>query len=154
MARAATQSAVPANFAASIKAAPTAADIAVQAVRDNDPADMSFSDYEFILALRDASAANKDAADKVWQVIQAKQRNGAARLKLPLKVISTTGGTLLGAISEDNQAANKADVQITLKQPMTTPPAAGASIAIIGLISDYVPSPFMFMMKDGEVAAQ
>jgi hypothetical protein len=154
VARAATQSAVPANFAAGIKAAPTAADIAVQAVRDNDPADMSFSDYEFILALRDASAANKDAADKVWQVIQAKQRNGAARLQVPVKVISTTGGTVLAAISEENQAANKADVQVTLKQPMATPPAAGAAIAIIGVISDYVPSPFMFIMKDGEVAKQ
>jgi len=124
----------------------------VQAVRDNDPADMSFSDYEFILSLRDASPANKDAADRVWQVIQAKQRNGAARPQIPLKVISTTGGTLMGAITDDNQAANKADVQVALKQPMATPPAAGASIAIIGVVSDYVPSPFMFIMKDGEVA--
>jgi len=45
-------------------------------------------------------------------------------------------------------------VQVTLKQPMATPPAAGAAIAIIGVISDYVPSPFMFIMKDGEVAKQ
>ncbi len=154
VARAATQAAPAAGFAASIKAAPTPAEIAVQAVRDNDPADMSFSDYEFVLALRDASPANKNAADKVWQAIRAKERDGAARLKLPVKVISTTGDTLLGALTEENQAANKADVKITMKQPMATPPAAGASIAIIGVISDYTPSPFMFIMKDGEVAAQ
>jgi tetratricopeptide (TPR) repeat protein len=154
VARAATQTLAPANFAASIKAAPTPADIAVQAVRDNDPADMSFSDYEFVLGLRDASPANKDAADKVWRAIRAKERDGAARLQLPVKVISATGDTVLAAITEDNQAANKADVRITMKQPMATPPAAGASIAVIGVISDYEPSPFMFIMKDGEVAAK
>jgi hypothetical protein len=126
----------------------------VQAVRDNDPADMSFSDCEFILALRDVSAANKDAADKVWQAIRAKERDGAARLKMPVKVISTTRDTLLGAITEENQAANKADIQVTMKQPMAAPPAAGAAIAVIGVIRDYTPSPFMFIMKDGEVAAQ
>jgi tetratricopeptide (TPR) repeat protein len=153
VARAATQTAPPAGFAASIKAAPTLAELAVQAVRDNDPADLSFSDYEVVLGQRDASPANKDAADKVWQVIGAKQRNGAARLKIPVKVISTTRDTMLGAITEENQAANKADLQVTMKQPMTTPPVAGASIAIIGLISDYMPSPFMFIMKDGEVAS-
>jgi hypothetical protein len=154
VARAATQAAPPADFAATIKAAPTAAEIAVQAVRANDPADMSFSDYEFVLSLRDASAANKAAAEKVWQTIQTKQRNGAARLKMPVKVISATRDTLLGAITEENQAANKADLQVTMKQPMATPPAAGAAIAIIGVIADYAPSPFMFIMKDGEVAAR
>ncbi len=154
VAGAATQTAPPADFAKSIKAAPTPADIAVQAVRDNDPADMSFSDYEFVLGLRDASPANKDAADKVWRALRAKERDGAARLKIPVKVISTTRDTLLGAISEENQAANKADLQVTMKQPMAAPPAAGASIAVIGVISDYVPSPFMFIMKDGETAAQ
>jgi len=154
VARAATQATPPADFAAGIKRAPTPADIAVQAVRDNDPADMSFSDYEFVLGLRDASPANKDAADKVWQTIQAKQRNGAARLKMPVKVISATRDTLLAAITDENQAANKADIQVTMKQPMTAPPAAGASIAIIGVLADYAPSPFMFIMKDGEVAAK
>jgi tetratricopeptide (TPR) repeat protein len=153
VARAATQAAPPANFAASITAAPTLAELAVQAVRDNDPADLSFSDYEIVLGQRDASPANKDAADKVWQVIRAKQRDGAARLKIAVKVISTTRDTMLGAITDENQAANTADLQVTMKQPMATPPAAGASIAIIGVISDYVPSPFMFIMKDGELAA-
>jgi len=68
------------------------------------------------------------------------------------KVISATCDIVLGAFTEENQATNKADLHITMKQPMATPPAAGASIVIIGLISDYVPSPFMFIMKDGEVA--
>jgi len=152
VARAATQAAPPAGFAASIKAAPTLAELAVQAVRDNDPADLSFSDYEIVLGQRDASPANKDAADKVWKVIRAKQRDGAARLKIAVKVISASRDTILAAIGEDNQAANKADVEITMKQPLATPPAAGASIAIIGQIYNYVPSPFMFIMTDGEVS--
>lgn len=154
VARAATQAAPPAGFAAGIKAAPTLAELAVQAVRDNAPADLSFSDYEIVLGQRDASPANKDAADKVWQVIRTKQRDGAARLKIAVKVISASRDTIQAAITEDNQAANKADLQVAMKQAMATPPAAGASIAIIGVISDYAPSPFMFIMKDGEVAAQ
>src|SRR5205823_3197439 len=99
-----------------------------------DPADLSFSDYEIVLGQRDASPANKDAADKVWKLIRAKQRDGAARLKIAVKVISASRDTILAAITEDNQAANKADVEITMKQPLATPPAAGASIAIIGQI--------------------
>jgi hypothetical protein len=74
---AAAQQDVPATgFAASIKAAPTPADLAVIAVRDNDPADLSFSDYEYVLSYRDASPANKEAADKVWAAIQS--NNAAA----------------------------------------------------------------------------
>lgn len=154
VARAASQAAPPADFAASIRAAPTGAEIAVQAVRANDPADMSFSDWEFILSLRDASTANKEAADRVWQAIRARERNGAAKLKIPVKVISTTRDTILAAVSEDNQKADKADLQITMAQPMAAPPAAGASIAIVGVITDYEPRPFMFIMKEGELAAR
>jgi hypothetical protein len=63
--------------------AQTPTEIAVQAVQENDPAGLSFSDYEFILSYRDASPANKVAGDHVWKAIQEKQKNGAAKLKLP-----------------------------------------------------------------------
>jgi hypothetical protein len=39
-----------------------------------------------------------------------------------------------------------------VKAPMTSPPPAGASLDVTGLIVDYLPSPFTFIMRDGEVA--
>jgi tetratricopeptide (TPR) repeat protein len=154
VARAATQAAPSADFASTIKPALSLAEIAVKAVRENDPATLSFSDWEFVLGQRDASAANKDAAEKVWQAIRARERNGAAKLKFPVKVISASRDTILAAVTGDNQKANKADLQITTTQQMGTPPTAGASIEIIGIITDYVPSPFMFIMREGELAAR
>jgi hypothetical protein len=70
--QAATQTAPPANFTASVKPAPTACEIAVQAVQENDPATLSFNDFEFVLAQRDCSPAGGLAAHKVWAAIQSK----------------------------------------------------------------------------------
>jgi len=146
----ATQPVPPADFA--IKPAPTPAEIAVKAVQENAPGDLSFSDYEFVLSLRDASPANKDAADKVMQAILDKEKQGAAKLRMSVKVISATQGTIQAAITDENQQANKADLQISMTKPMLHPPAAGTMIDIIGVITDYVPSPFIFIMKESEIA--
>jgi tetratricopeptide (TPR) repeat protein len=145
-----TQAVRPADFA--VKPAPTPAEIAVKAVQENAPGDLSFSDYEFVLGLRDASPANKEAADKVMQAILEKEKQGAAKLKIPVKVISATQGTIQAAITDENQQVNKADLQITLTRPMLHPPAAGAMVDIVGVVTDYVPTPFTFIMKDAEVA--
>jgi hypothetical protein len=149
IAAAANQALRPADFA--VKPAPTAAEIAVNAVQENAPRDLSFSDWEFVLALRDASPANKDAADKVMQAILDKEKQGAAKLKIPVKVISATEDTIQAAITDENRQINKADLQITMTKPMLHPPAAGKMINVIGLITDYVPSPFTFIMKEGEL---
>jgi hypothetical protein len=154
MAAAAQQTAPPANFVASIPLAPTPCDLAAQAVQQNDPGSLSFSDYELVLSCRDKTPANKDAAEKVWAFIQAKEKNGEARLKIPVKIIASPDtSTLDVAVSEDNQAANKADMHVTMDKPMTKPPAVGSSIDIIGVISQYTPDPFMFTMIKGELPA-
>jgi hypothetical protein len=149
IAAAAKQTERPSDF--SIKPAPTAAEIAVKAVQDNAPGDLSFGDWEFVLSLRDASPANKEAADKVMQAILDKEKQGAAKLKIPVKVISATQDTIQAAITDENQQANKADLQVTMTKPMLHPPAAGAMIDVLGVITDYVPSPFAFIMKEGEL---
>ncbi len=151
LAQAATQTAPPANFAASIKRAPTVCELAVQAVQENDPATLSFSDWEFILAQRDCSPAARQAAQKVWAAILAKQDNGKARLKIHVKVISSTADTILVAITGDNQQANKADMKVTLTTPMQEPPAPGAMIDVIGVLTRYTSNPFLFVMEKGEV---
>jgi tetratricopeptide (TPR) repeat protein len=153
MATAATETAPPANFVAGIPLAPTPCDLAAQAVQQNDPAQLSFSDYELVLSCRDKTPANKDAAEKVWAFIQSKEKNGEAKLKMPgVKVIAVPDpSTLEVALSEDNQTANKADMRVTMDKPMTKPPAVGASVDVIGVISEYTPDPFMFTMTKGEV---
>jgi hypothetical protein len=153
LAAAAAESAPPPDFGKRIKRAPSPADIAVQAVRENDVASMSFSDWEFILGQRDASPANKEAAEKVWNHIQALQKNGTARLNIPVKIVTATKDTIKAAISEDNQNSNKADLLAVLKTAPATPPSPGATAHIVGSIVDYQTNPVVFIMRDGELAA-
>lgn len=153
VAGASAENALPADFGSRIKPAPTPCDLAVLAVQQNDPATLSFSDKEFILSKAGCSPANKDAADKVWQSIQTMEKNGEARLEIPVKVISATKDTVDAAISDDNQAANKADVHVELEKPVTKPPEAGTMTKITGVITQYTPDPFMFTMEKGSLPA-
>ena len=149
---AATQTAPPADFVASIPLAPTPCDLAAQAVGPNGADGLSFSDWELVLSCRDKSPANKTAAEQLWTQIQAKEKNGEAKLKIPVKVVAVPDANSMEvALSEDNQAANKADMKVAMEKPMTKPPAPGATIDIIGVISEYTPDPFMFTMTKGEL---
>lgn len=151
VAAAAGQSTLPADFAQSVKRAPTPAELVVKAVAENDPAKLSFSDWEFILSYRDASPANQEAADKVWRAIQTMQKDGAAKLKLPVVVVSATRDTIQAAITEENQKSKTADLMVTLEKPLARVPAPGAKINVIGVITEYTPKPFLFTMTKGEV---
>jgi hypothetical protein len=150
---AAGQSAPPANFGPSIKARPTPADVACQAVAENDPDTLSFSDWEFILAFRDEGPCNKDAADKVWAALWRKEKQGQAKLRMPVKVISASDRNIEAAITEENQQANKADLKVDLEEPLVKPLNAGAQIDIIGVITGYTPKPFTFFMEKGALPA-
>ncbi len=148
----ASQSAPPADFVASIPLAPTPCDLAAQAVQQSGAADLSYSDWELVLSCRDKTPANKDAAEKVWAFIQTKEKNGEAKLKIPVKVIANPDPSSLDvALSEDNQKDNKADMHVAMEKPMTKPPAVGSMVDIIGVISEYVPEPFMFTMTKGDL---
>jgi len=68
-------------------------------------------------------------------------------------VISATADTIQGAVSEDNQQANKADITITMEKPMAKPPANGSEIHVIGNITNYTPNPFMFTMEKANLPA-
>jgi tetratricopeptide (TPR) repeat protein len=154
IATAATQTAPPAGFVASIPLAPTPCDLAAQAVQQNGAGALSFSDWELVLSCRDKTPANKTAADQVWQEIQSKEKNGEAKLRIPVKVVAVPDpNTLEVAVSEDNQGANKTDMKITMEKPMTKPPAPGANTDVIGVISEYMPDPFLFTMTKGELPA-
>jgi len=149
---AAGQKIPPDNFGASISKALTTAEAAVQAVAEHDPASLSFADWEFILAQRDASPANKEAADKVWAAVRDKQRGGEARLKISVKVIAATPERISAAITDENQATNTADLDIAMARPLAPLPSPGVKISIIGVVSDYQPKPFLFRMTQAELA--
>ncbi|MCX7366932.1 MAG: hypothetical protein NTV97_34670 [Alphaproteobacteria bacterium] len=151
---AAGQRTPPADFVLSISRAQTAAEAAIQAVADADPATLSFSDWEFVLSHRDASPANRAAADRVWNVIVEKQKGGGARLKIPVKVISATPDRIEAAITDENQATNTADLEAKMSRPLTPLPAVGAMISIVGSINDYRPRPFLFRMTGAELAQE
>jgi len=141
----------PANLEKVITKAPTPQELACKAVQENDPGQLSFSDWEFILQYRDAAPCNKDAAEKVWAAIQAKEKNGEAKLKITVKVISASKDSLDVAITDDNQQANKADLHVVLEKPVLKPPAPNAMTDVVGVITSYTPSPFMFTMEKAEL---
>jgi tetratricopeptide (TPR) repeat protein len=148
-AAAAMQTAPPTGFTVAPKATP--AEIAVQAVLENDPASLSFSDDEFILSYRDASPANKAAADKVWAAIQSTQKNGAVLMNMPVKVISATTTSMTAAMTDENQQAKKVDLEVTFATPMTAAPTLGTTVELVGYIADYRLSPFVFVMKKARI---
>ena len=143
--------AAPANIAQLITPKPTPCDLAVQAVQQNDVAQLSFADKEFILQQKGCSPAGTEAADKVWASIQDLQKGGQAKLKIPVKVVSATADTIDAAITDENQAANKADLHVMMEKPLTKPPAPGTTTDIIGVLTNYTPNPFMFTMEKGEL---
>jgi tetratricopeptide (TPR) repeat protein len=144
----------PANFVKSIPRALSPAEAALVVVEEHDPASLSFADWALVLRHRDVTAANRQAAEKVWQAIADKQQGEATRLKIPVKVISATPEVIEAAITDQAQAANVADLHITMARPLAPLPAVGAQIAIVGTLSGYRPQPFQFLMTRAELAPE
>jgi len=138
----------PADFAVAPAASPAA--VAVQAVHDAPVSALSFSDWEFILAQRDASPANQAAADKVWANIAALQSRGL-HLKFDIKVIAVGPNGVDGAITEDNQQAGHADLHVKLTAPPAKAPVAGSTISVTGVLTGYTPTPFAFTMEQAQI---
>jgi len=144
----------PAGFVRSIPRALTPAELAVQLAVDSDLSALGFPEWALVLRHRDASPANREAADKVWKAILDKQQSGGPRLKVTVKVIAATPETVEAAFTDEAQAANVADLQIVMTRPLLPPPAVGSKIVMIGTLSDYRPQPFLFTMTRAELAPE
>ncbi|MFZ5780377.1 MAG: hypothetical protein ACOY4R_09295 [Pseudomonadota bacterium] len=144
----------PGGFVKSIPKALTAAELAVQIMEENDPGDLSFADWVLILRHRDATPANRAAADRLWQAIADRQEGGATRIKMNVKVVSATPDIIEAAITEEAQAGNMPELYIGMARPLAPLPAVGSKIAIIGTLTDYRPQPFMFSMTRAELAPE
>lgn len=143
----------PERFAKSISRVMTPPEAALQAVADTDPTAMSFSEWALVLAERDASEANRAAAERVWQAIGDKQKGGA-RLKLPIKVVAASSSRIDGAMSDRNQASNSVDVVVSMARPLVPLPSVGASIVVVGSLSEYQAKPFQFRLTRAELAEE
>jgi hypothetical protein len=140
------------------KRIPTPCDLAVNAVNDavktDGLGDLSFGDYEFVLQKRDCSPENKQAADVVWKYILDKQKNGEIKIRLQsVKVMAATVDSLDVSLTDESQAANKADLHVVFEKPLARPPEVNSMIDVIGVLADYQPEPFMFTMEKGELPA-
>jgi len=151
---AAAQTAPPPDFAPSARHDPGVAELACKALAENDPDNLSFSDWEFVLALRDEGPCNQDAADRVWAHILRKEKHGEAKLQFPVKVISASETSIEAAITDENQQANKVDLKVVMEKPLRVPLKAGQQLYIIGVITNYSPKPFAFFMEKGEVVGE
>jgi tetratricopeptide (TPR) repeat protein len=147
--KAGVSGAIPTGFAASIARGPTPAEVAVKAVQENDPATLSFSDWEYVLSFRDASPANADAAAKVWATLQAKEKGGAAMIAIPLVVVSATPAAIEAKLAGND--AKEPDFHIVLATPLPALPAVGSTVTATGVITSYQPHPFQFVMEKAHI---
>ncbi|MEI7871061.1 MAG: hypothetical protein WCK95_03030 [Alphaproteobacteria bacterium] len=151
---AAGERAPPDNFVKSIPRLLTPPEAALVLVEENDAATLTFADWALVLRHRDATPANKAAAEKVWLAIGTKQQGGGARLKIPVKVISVTPDRIEAAITDESQAANVVDLVVVMARPLSPLPAVGSGISVVGMLSDYRAQPFTFLMTRGELAPE
>ena len=147
------EKAPPAGFVKSIPRVMTPPEKALQLMEDNEPGALRAADWVLILRHREANAANRAAADRLWAAIQEKQQGGT-RLKIPVKIVAATPEVLEAAISEEAQAANLAELRIAMSRPLTPLPAVGSRISIIGTVNEYGGQPFSLKMVRAELAPE
>ncbi|HEY6447896.1 MAG TPA: hypothetical protein VIY53_15655 [Acidobacteriaceae bacterium] len=137
--------AAPAVASASSAAAPGApapATSAPQECTDALKKGLGLSDEEFILA-------NGDPADQqlIWSIMSG------VTAQVPGVVVTATPDSVQLAVTQDAQQSNKADFTINMKEPLKTPPTAGAKVTYIATFDSYTQNPPMIVMKDGEPPA-
>lgn len=154
LARAAAERAPTDNFTRSIPRQLTMEEKAVQLVTDNDPATLSYTDWQLVLSRRDATPANRAAADQVWKAISDKQRGGEARLKIAIKVLKSAPDRIEGAITDENQASGTVDLEVRFGRPLSPMPTVGTQTSVIGTLTEYRTTPFAFVMTNAELAPE
>jgi len=142
------------KFAASISRALSPAEQAVRLVSENDANALSYSDWVFVLSHGDESGENQAAADRLWKAIVDKQKGGATRLKVAIKVVSASAERIGGAITDESKSKDRADLDVVVARPLAPLPAVGATISVIGVIVDYRTRPFLFRMINAELAPE
>jgi hypothetical protein len=124
---------------------PSPADLAHQAVTSTpDLSKMALTDKEFVL-----SNGSTEDAEKVWATLKGQT------FTIPGKVITVApdGTSVQMAVSDDAKQSNTADFTINMKAPLTTPPAAGATVSYTATFSSYTQKPPMIILDNGTAPA-
>jgi hypothetical protein len=130
----------PAGFTIKAYVPPTPAEQAADLVKTKAPKDMSFAEWELVL-----SAGAPADAEKVWSAIK-----GVA-LQMEGTVIKASPTELQMAASEDDIAAKRADIVVTMGGtiPAKLMPQEGATLDFEGTPVSYTPTPFVMTMEKG-----
>jgi hypothetical protein len=150
----------PDGFAATVKPAPTPADIVANVIATTpDLAALATGDKEYIL-----QNGTPDQAAKVWDTVKGKSFEFPGTL-----VIASTPTQLQVAISDDAVASKTADFTFNLKAPdepktaaeraaakktadaVAAATAVGQTVTLSGTYDSFTPKPLMITMSDGEV---
>lgn len=144
LATAKTAATIPDGF--TVAPAPSNADLAAGMLKGKTPDQLSFAEWQFVL-----SYGKKEDAEAVWAVVKGKP------VRLIASTIEATRESLQLAGSQDDIEAKKADITITLKEPLAVArvPKAGAQLTIQGTPAEYKVDGDNFLMTftDGEVLA-
>lgn len=118
----------PPTWAATIKPAPSPADIVAQVIASTpDLATLAVSDKEFILQ----NGKPEDAA-KVWDTIKGKS------VQLPdVTVVAATDTSIQASVSDDAVTSKTADFTFNMKEPLKTVPAPGTKVTLSGTYASY-----------------
>ena len=151
----------PTGFAASVKPAPTPADIVTQVIASTpDLGTLAVGDKEFIL-----QNGTPEQAAKVWDLLKGKS------YQIDGMVIAATPAQIQLAVSDDAKQSKVADFTINLAATDDTAKltalqakaaaakaaaiaaatAVGATATVAGTYDSFTPNPIMITMKDGEV---
>ena len=140
-AQASTSVMPPAGFTvAAAPPPPSPAEQAAELVKNKQPKDMAFAEWQLVL-----SSGNQQAADTVWNALKDKA------VKLVANVITASPAKLTLAGSADDIDDKKADISLTMAKPIPAKfvPATGTLTQFQATVSSYTPSPFMLTMTDG-----
>ena len=131
----------PAGFTvAAAPPPPSPAEQAADLVKNKQPKDMAFAEWQLVL-----SSGNQQAADTVFNALKDKA------VKLVANVISASPTKLTLAGSADDIDDKKADITLVMAKPIPAKfvPATGTLTQFQATVSSYTPNPFMLTMTDG-----
>ncbi|HVO59302.1 MAG TPA: hypothetical protein VMT53_00125 [Terriglobales bacterium] len=130
----------PAGFSITQYIPPTPAQQAADLVKNKQPKDMSFAEWELVL-----SAGVQSDADTVWNAIKGKA------LQMEGQVIHATSDKIEIAASQDDIDQKRADIilQMTGTIPARLMPKDGATLDFEGTPASYTASPFVMTMEKG-----
>jgi hypothetical protein len=126
LASAKTAPTIPAGF--TVAPAPSAADQAADMLKKSSPEKLSFAEWQFIL-----TSGNKEASEQVWNAIKGKP------VQLVAVVVEAARDSLKLAGSADDIDAKKADLTLTLKEPLAAAriPKPATQLVIQGVPNTY-----------------